>query len=357
MILRALKHATLGAARKAGLFDRVRDSRWRRSRLLILCYHGVSLDDEHLGSDYYVSPEHLRSRLELLRNARFNVLPLADAVLRLYAGTLPPRSVALTFDDGLFDFYARAYPLLKEFGVHGTVYVTTYHTAVQLPVCDSVMSYLLWKGRGRVLDTSGLAADSRTVVIPEDQRARIALQDEISELVLKRGLSVEEKDKLVRYTCQQIGVDYEELCTRRQSHLMTADELRSLSPAHVDVQLHTHRHRTPRDEALFLREIEDNRAALTQIGRDAPGLVHFCYPNGDYAPEFLDWLRESGVQSATTCDPGLASRSSDPLLLPRLIDTMNTSEDVMLGWLSGVAALMPQRRHTAWMALDRQLPR
>ena len=41
------------------------------------------------------------------------VLPLDDAVRRLYADDLPPRSVVLTFDDGYVDFERQAYPLLR----------------------------------------------------------------------------------------------------------------------------------------------------------------------------------------------------------------------------------------------------
>ena len=42
-----------------------------------------------------------------------------------------------------------------------------------------------------------------------------------------------------------------------------------------------------------MREIRDNRDRIRDFtGHEA---VHFCYPSGDYAPEFLPWLRELGV--------------------------------------------------------------
>ena len=44
-----LRQAKIGALRIAetlGLNHLVLRSRWRRERLLILCYHGVALDDE-----------------------------------------------------------------------------------------------------------------------------------------------------------------------------------------------------------------------------------------------------------------------------------------------------------------------
>src|SRR6185436_11655546 len=99
---------------------------------------------------------------------------------------------------------------------------------------------------------------------------------------------------------------------------MSAREISELASQGVDIQLHTHRHRTPRERELFLREIEDNRKSIRNFTGKAAS--HFCYPSGDYDPAFLPWLKEAGVVSATTCETGLASRQCDPLLLPRMLD-------------------------------------
>ena len=42
---------------------------------------------------------------------------------RLEGFNLPPRSVAITFDDGYEDFYTAAYPILKKYGLTATVFV------------------------------------------------------------------------------------------------------------------------------------------------------------------------------------------------------------------------------------------
>jgi peptidoglycan/xylan/chitin deacetylase (PgdA/CDA1 family) len=140
-----------------------------------------------------------------------------------------------------------------------------------------------------------------------------------------------------------LGLDYDDLVRRRILRLLTPGEVTALSAAGVDFQLHTHRHRTPIDETLFRREIDDNRRLLRELtGRTAN---HFCYPSGVYEPEFLPWLRDSGVVSATTCDTGIASPATDPLLLPRLIDTMNLSAVEFESWVSGAGAFLPLRPH------------
>src|SRR5579864_7365500 len=100
-MMRPLKLATLRVLRNSGVFQLVANSRWRQQRLLILCYHGTSLEDEHLWRPgLYIQPHKLEQRLELLKKGGYSVLFLDEALQRLRAGTLPERSVVITFDDG-----------------------------------------------------------------------------------------------------------------------------------------------------------------------------------------------------------------------------------------------------------------
>ena len=129
---RHVRNAALAGLRLVGGFGRIAESVWRRRRLLILCYHGVSLQDEHeWNGDLFVTPAFLRRRFEILRDREYAVLPLGEAVRSLRGGTLPPRSVVLTFDDGFYDFFAAAAPLLEEFGYPATNYVSSYYCSHQ----------------------------------------------------------------------------------------------------------------------------------------------------------------------------------------------------------------------------------
>ena len=66
-MLKKFKQATLKSLKTTGMSSLVKGSRWRRQRLLILAYHGISLADEHLwNGSQFISAEVLRSRLELL---------------------------------------------------------------------------------------------------------------------------------------------------------------------------------------------------------------------------------------------------------------------------------------------------
>lgn len=342
-VLRILKLATLGAARRVGSFAVIRESEWRRRRLLILCYHGVSLDDEHECSDEHVSPDHLRRRFEILRDEGCAILPLGEAVERLARDELPRRSVVLTFDDGLYDFKARVCPLLLEFGYPATVYVSTFYCLNPLPVFDVAVDYVLWKARGRTAP-NGLLGKESVRRVPDDAATRNGIARGIRRLVRERGYSADQKHQLLHEISTRLGLDWDGFLASRIDQLMTPTEVASLDRTLVDVQLHTHRHRTPRDEALFTREIDDNVSALASMGVARESLKHFCYPSGDFDPVFLPWLRSRGIVTATTCEPLIASAASDPLCLPRAIDTMSVTETEFRAWISGAAALLPRRR-------------
>jgi peptidoglycan/xylan/chitin deacetylase (PgdA/CDA1 family) len=340
-MLKAAKRTALHLLNGLGLSHLVRNSAWRRSRLLILCYHGISLDDEHeWDSSLYMSPADFEGRLRSIQRGGYGVLPLGIALDRLYANALREPTVAITFDDGICDFLQRAYPLLEKYGFPATVYLTTYYCEHQQPVFPSFCSYVLWKGRDAILDTAGILDaqeqwDLRTSV------GRDGAFKSIIEFADRRRLTAEEKNTLAEAVARRLGVDYDSLIAKRILHLLNPREVADLAARGVDFQLHTHRHYAPPDRVLFRREVHDNRERIRSMAGSQP--THFCYPCGYHEREWLAWLAEAGVRSATTGQPGLASLRTNPLLLPRLVDSGHLAPLEFEAWLGGVAALLPRR--------------
>lgn len=341
-MLKKLKQTALRSLKTAGVSTLVHNSRWRRQRLLILAYHGISVLDEHEWNyTQYMPADVLRLRWQQLKDSRCAVLPLGEAITRLYAGDLPDRAVAITFDDGTADFYQQAFPLIKEFDVPVTLYLTTFYTQYNRPVFDLMVSYLLWKGRAETLDLNPLINCDLKLELHDDENqntARVA----ILEFARHEKLSAKEKDELAARLARVLQIDYDSLLEQRIMHNLMPEEVTELAAKGIDIQLHTHRHRTPNDRDLFIREIQDNRHSIqTMIGKHA---THFCYPSGVHDPIFLPWLNESGIVSATTCDPGFASVNSDRLLLPRILDNSALAPIEFESWLTGVSAALPRRR-------------
>lgn len=340
-MLKRLKQTTLKSLKTVGVSTLVHNSRWRRQRLLILAYHGISVLDEHEWNyTQYMPREVLRMRLQQIKDSRCAVLSLDEAVTRLFAGDLPDRAVVITFDDGTADFN-QAWPLIKEFDFPVTLYLTTFYSHYNRPVFDLMVSYLLWKGRDRTLDLGPLIACEQTFDLAGDE-AQNAARVAILTHAQARNFSAEEKDALLITLARSLDIDYDSLIAQRIMHNLTPAEVTELAANGVDIQLHTHRHRTPTDHDLFIREIEDNRKSIHAM--TGKSVSHFCYPSGVHDQAFLPWLKESGVISATTCDPGFASLNSNPLLLPRFLDTPALAPIEFESWLTGVSAALPRRR-------------
>jgi peptidoglycan/xylan/chitin deacetylase (PgdA/CDA1 family) len=353
--MKRIKTAVLASSKSIGLFTAMGRSRWRTDRLLILGYHGISIDDEHVWNPaLYMSQEALARRLELIVRNKCAVLPLREAVERLDRNDLPPRSVAITFDDGFYDFAARAHPVIQEFGVPVTVYQTSYYSEFNRPIFDVACSYILWKGAARQLDGRAFIGAPGMLDLSTVE-GRTAVWIKIRHAAQRDGLSGQEKDVLLDRLAEALQVNGGRLRRNRVLHLMTPAELRQVASSGVDLQLHTHRHRVPMDRDLFLAEIADNRRFLAAVGQ--PSTDHFCYPSGAYHAAFLPWLGEAGVRAATTCDPGLATQRTPRLLLPRIIDSSALSDVEFEGWLYGVSDVLPRRPVQRSVALTAEVTR
>jgi peptidoglycan/xylan/chitin deacetylase (PgdA/CDA1 family) len=90
---------------------------------LILTYHSISAGRPPLATP----PSLFSEQMEWLAT-HTHVMPLFELVDALVARqTIPPKSVVLTFDDALLDFYSQAAPVLRRLGLPATVFVPTGH--------------------------------------------------------------------------------------------------------------------------------------------------------------------------------------------------------------------------------------
>jgi peptidoglycan/xylan/chitin deacetylase (PgdA/CDA1 family) len=337
-LLSTARRAALGVASATGVFTMVGRSAWRRRRLCILCFHGIALDDEHRWRPgLYLTPAQFDQRMASLAALNASVLTLSEGLERLAAGSLPERAVVITFDDGCHDFYRHALPTLERHNLPSTVYLTTYYSGRKEPVLPLAIDYLLWKsGRPDFPGWPRLALPTAQGMAAEPVRRTLALR-------LSAALRAVTDDQqalldLLEELGSKLGVDATAMRRKRLITIMPPDEVLAASQKQVAMELHTHRHRTPRDRALFLRELSDNRDAIVDVVGRVPR--HFCYPSGDVDVRMRPWLHEAGVLSATTCDVALAQAGDDPYLLPRFLDTSAQPQASFDGWVSGAAAFL-----------------
>jgi hypothetical protein len=202
---------------------------------------------------------------------------------------------------------------------------------------------MLWKGRDQTLDLREITGQDQKLDLSSDA-SRAAAYDSLVGFARQQKFSAEEMDDLNARLARRLKIDYGALCAKRILHLLTPGEVGQLAAEGVSIELHTHHHRSPLNQQLFRQEIEENRNNIQ--GMTGSSALHFCYPSGIFDNAFIRWLKDLSVVSATTCDPGFASRRSHHLLLPRVVDTSLQSLIEFEGWLTGASALLPRRQKT-----------
>ena len=343
-----LRVALLRLAKLAGLFRAAEMITARRLR--IVCYHGASWSDEHrFRPTLFMSPETFRCRMNWLKSRNFRVLALQDALRLLGAGRLPSRATVITIDDAWSGTFRHMLPVLCELGFPATLYVATLPLKQDGIVDYVLIEYMLWRAGDRELDLAAVdqQLSGRSALKTTKDRERVA---SLIDQVVRQKVTCHERHALIARLAVALGQESHMARHPRLVRLMTLDELTMARHYGVDIQLHSHTHRMPvgRPDRLR-REIRANRAALSSFASST--LNHFCYPSGVHDLSALAVLAKLGIESATTCEPGMADAGTSRLLLPRIVDADDMPQIVFEAEMSG---LLEIARRCRWLFRGRR---
>jgi peptidoglycan/xylan/chitin deacetylase (PgdA/CDA1 family) len=332
-----MKNAFLKTCNALGISRIARRLTGRGVRML--AYHGFCDGDEaRFQPMLFMRAQTFRARMQRLVESGHRVISLAEAVQRLEARDIEPGLAVITIDDGWHGIHQHAWPVLREFGMPVTVYVSSYYAQSQLPVLNVFTRYLVWRSPLPQLVLDGLAPGFAGRHELADRAARNRLADRLSRHA-DETLTPVERLGFMRTVAARLEVEIEPVLERRTFHLMSPAQLRELAAAGVALELHTHRHRfPPEDRAACVEEIERNRRFLADIAGTHP--THFCYPSGEYRSHQKAWLRELGVASATTTRHGLSYPGMDVMELPRFLDSDAHAPELFDAALAGLLAML-----------------
>ena len=219
----------------------------------ILMYHSVCVNGK-VTSEYYLSPDKLEGDLKYLRAHGYTAVFVSE--LADYAAgksDLPEKPVALTFDDGYYNWLTDVLPLLREYGMKGTFNVVGSYLEKesQAEYRSPDYSYLTWE-EVRTLADSGLA-------------------------------------EIGSHTWEMHALDGRRGCKKLPGE--TADH--------------------------YANALTEDLTRLQNALKERCGIAPttFAYPYGEISPESVPVLRELGFRTALTCDERVNKIVRDPAIL------------------------------------------
>ena len=279
---------------------------------LVLAYHRVAA----LSPDTHrlcVSPSRFREHMRYLRE-HCTPLPLLELVLAARAGALPPRAVAVTFDDGYLDALTTAAPILVAERVPATFFVTTEQPAEPHEAWHDTVERILL-GDADLPPRLALPAPGGplSLDVRSPAQRRQALMTLHGVLL---AASVAERASLLAGLARWSGRSWP---PRPERRLLLADEIVALSRiAGCEIGSHSAHHLLlPRHDAAIQRaELLGAKEALEALLDRA--IVAFAYPFGEHTEALAELVRRTPHLVATTVEPGLVTAATDAMRVPRL---------------------------------------
>lgn len=233
----------------------------------VLMYHHVN---PHRGDTVTITPEAFREQMLFLIEQGYEFITL-DELCSFMAGekSLTSPSVVLTFDDGWLDNYVHAFPVMREFALHGAFFLVAGRSAAVAGIPGTLQHDVPDHEESKRLIESGKAA-------------RVVIGWEIAREMKASGLAEFHSHSMSHVRCTGLSGDEvkHELC---ESKLL----------------------------------IENN------IGCQVD---YFCWPYGSIPGHAETAARTVGYKGLLTTMPGAAHRGGNLLSIPRVDpgDTMET---------------------------------
>jgi len=228
------------------------------AQVAVLMYHHIADDNT---SSSTVTTGLFREQLTYLHQQGYQFISLAEFKAFLAGASVPDKAVLVTFDDGYDSYYRLGVPIMKELGIPSINFIITSHL--------------------RQKQTSGIPALTEATVRKMLAETPLVVVGSHTDNLHKEANNGKGKPLLVaRLTTggrQETDAEY---------------------------------------EARIRGDLAASREMLAKLSPDSADTL--AYPFGVYDKTSLRLVRESGFRYGFTIVPGMVTRVSDLLQLPRI---------------------------------------
>ena len=313
----------LSKVKNTALYSYYLSHLWKRTqsankqKAAILMYHGITDQNINLWTQVHI--ENFKVQMEYIKS-QYNPISLSELILmRKEKRVITDFPVCVTFDDGFQNNFTTAYPILKEFRIPATIFVTTsfvdktgkYEGYIWT---DYILMLLIESSKKNFSDTLvGIENESLDTL-----DVKIQIKEKITSYL--KSKSSEEKDRYIAKLKEKLEVT-EVSHSHPVCSSMSWEELKKISDDPlITIGAHTVNHPilSQIDDTEIEKEIIGSKMILEQkLDKE---ITLFAYPNGrkqDYNQKAIDTAQNHFDAAVTTIDQ-LSPYSDDHHQLKRI---------------------------------------
>lgn len=269
----------------------------------VLNYHRI-LPNDAQHADLALTPETFEQQLIWLKR-HFTIVSLPQALLLANTKQLPANTVVITVDDGFYDCYQFAFPLLLKHQLTATFFITTSGIECGSIWEDQIMTALLYaKPEKQQVSILG-----QTFCITDKMSKLLAVQ-QITELV--KYQTTDDRKALINDLKEQTSFPKHPV---RNHMFITAEQIQHMHKQGMTIGAHTMHHPilTLEKDDIAWQEIQQSKVFLEHIINEP--IEFFAYPNGkagiDFNQSHVKMVESAGFSAAFCTDWGVANIQQD----------------------------------------------
>ncbi|MDX1378817.1 MAG: polysaccharide deacetylase family protein [Anaerolineales bacterium] len=267
----------------------------------------------------------------------YNVVSASDVTAWVVEDRpLPPRAALVTFDDGYFDNYSNAYPILRKRNLPAVIFLASDYMESATPFYWDLVAHCFFMSQKDHLDFPSLGNFSWS-----DEASKDAVVRQVVEIL--KAKPERDKKRLSDSFPKLLNVSVSDEVFKGM--FLSWSQVREMRANGIEMGAHTASH-----PILTRIHPDDARAEIVKskkrIEDEVKQPVHcFAYPNGqrtDYNDVVIRAVRDSGIQSAYTLLPGptrFASIKKRPYQIRRIFLSYKDTLPRFAAKLSGLSRL------------------
>lgn len=171
----------------------------------IIMYHSI-LKDKSKSGDYTITPDLFEKDLEYIKSKGYNTITMTDLINYVYNNqTLPEKPIIITFDDGYYNNFGYAIPILKKYNMKAVISIVGEYTDKYSELDEENLNYgyMRWEDIEDAIEEGVVEFQNHSYAFHSESKGR-------KGSMKKKGESVEKYKETLKRDLEKLQDEFEE---------------------------------------------------------------------------------------------------------------------------------------------------